>query len=505
MFTGGGFFLDVLRSADGCLECRIPHPAMPTDIAFADERSLVTTCLDGRVRFSSLLCPLDGRGCPLTVETETVTAKLGEGSGIATEDRELCYACAVYSKLQGDLPSRDPNHTHLRIVTACREAIEIWQVVVTPDERPNRLQRIGPAIEHLHVDVINQLSLMRGHLLVSAGDDGLICFTDLLQWETAVAGRSAGPQQDVSMEPIRSGEGDDGNNNTSCNVASDQEEGLFFTINNDENVRSFLIVPEYDAIVCASTNETITVWHFGSSAKGSGGGDHQQLGGFASLRKLVRFTEEVRHCPSLLSGEPDGFHTLGCVLHMWAEKGKIFVLGGSCAGNMVLFELTLTSCTPVQNMGVEGDCFARGARRCCAVGTGGAEVALSWEMLAGSRRSPGAGGGGRSSCTGDNNYSGTKRACTDKTGGHSSTSRIDVETKTDNMEITDEKIAAAINLGQGAPEQEPVAAGHTELVRCCAVLRAEDGKVKELWTGDESGHLLQWPAKGKKRSSRDLL
>ncbi|CAD7924174.1 unnamed protein product [Amoebophrya sp. A120] len=505
--TGGSFSVDLLRSSDLVSESSFEHPAMVTDISFVNDDTFVTTCLDGRLRLLRAAGPAKKRKIEVLAETE-----LGQDTGIDADDRTLCYACAVYRAGDGHSSSTSSSSTgpklangknskasadttkglnivltpesvaQLRIVAACREVIEVFRVITTADGSKSSLQRIGTPIEHLHVEVINQLSFLREHILVSGGDDGLVNFTDMRVWEQAVlnprrVSRNSSVD-DVDMtttisNPSSSAAGaaehQGGRSTTAGEVEVDSgtlaqqdvDEGFLFTINNDENVRSFLIVEEFAVVLCASTNETVSVWSFGGKEE------------FGQLRRLVQFTDEIRSCEQLLSGERDGFHTLGCVLSMWFEQGKIFVLGGSCDGAMMLFHLNLTQCVPVQEIG---------------------SAHLEGEYFVPERSGQEDGATSGSDATTSDGVAVAKRL---KSRLKSADEEEDVGVKENKDVVAAQRMAGDHDLAGGVSTAQK----HEELVRCCAVLRAADSKssTRELWTGDESGRLCRWFARGRKR------
>ncbi|CAD7934706.1 unnamed protein product [Amoebophrya sp. A25] len=493
----------------------IPHGAFVTHVAFVDETCAVSVALDGRLRLLDL-----AKG---SISCEVA---LGEGSSIPMGDeRCMSYSCAVYRKPAAGTPSSSstasatlsPSTTsassvpssssvqhqehqaetvldEIRVVSTCNSVLEVFQLVGQPGSGQLSFQRIGKALEHLHADVINQVAMYDDRILVSGGDDCYLTFVDLWVWEDAVRAHLLRKQAAAKVD------GNQGSEDTAMDEGgSDEqpEEGVRFTIHNQENVRSFLALPKYGAVLCASTNETLNVWSFGSDDAA-----------FGNLSLLVSFTDEFRKCPELYkpyrcdeNGTPyfapngassgsggattspssssangsavdDGFvnsgmevecMSYGCILGMFQDNGKIYVLAANCLGEVVMFHMNLHLMTVSQVLGQTGTYFLGDAT------------------------------------TGENH-------------GTDQSKRRRPDTNLNSPSTTVMTSSASAVAGASVEGQLQGQKRHFGLPRCFLALKVPEGtgsaeqtqqhqflSIRELWTGDENGCLIRWPTKGKKR------
>uniref|UniRef100_A0A0G4I5S7 Uncharacterized protein n=1 Tax=Chromera velia CCMP2878 TaxID=1169474 RepID=A0A0G4I5S7_9ALVE len=140
-----------------------------------------------------------------------------------------------------------------------------------------------------HSDIVNCVRFhpLERHVLLSAGDDNLICMND-----TRVA---------------------------------DEEEACVSVINNEDNVRGFTIIGPQAEVLCAiSTTDDVTLW------------------GLRGCNKIAEL-KTIRSHP-LLQAEDSAGYIVDC---FWEQTGQtLFVLAGSSFGHLLLFEATEAGAVP---------------------------------------------------------------------------------------------------------------------------------------------------------------
>lgn len=181
--------------------------------------------------------------------------------------------CATTYTLDGEPTSIAVGQNDSLIAVAVEEKIDLWDV---------RMGKKSFVFTQVHTDIVNCLRFhpLKPSLLISAGDDNLVC------------------QLDTTM--------------------LDEEDGVPWVVNNEENVRAVRVIGDSQchALVSASTTEVIRIW----------GEKCENLGEFY----------DIRNSPLLQVEESCGY-----VVDVLLQDERAYVLGGSSEGALALYHLNL--------------------------------------------------------------------------------------------------------------------------------------------------------------------